>query len=134
MSQFHFKSKSAADSRDKFFRITAENFPVLKNLALQILDMDAGEQREPHFHPNAVQVDYCLSGQGQVGIVGPGGDRHVLDLVPGDAAFIPVGYVHWVKNTSEEPSRFMLIVSNELPETIEIRDLYAALPRELSSG
>ena len=120
MSKYHFAVNQAPKTDGRFFRITKENFPALRNLAVQDLDMSPGEVREPHLHPNATQMDYCLSGSGQVGIIGPEGKAEVIELTEGDAAYIPQGYVHWIKNNSSETARFILIVSNEMPETIEL--------------
>jgi oxalate decarboxylase/phosphoglucose isomerase-like protein (cupin superfamily) len=90
--------------------------------------MAAGERRAAHFHPNAAQLDYCISGTGEVGIISPDGNRHILTLVAGDAAFVPQGYVHWIENTSDAQSRFILIAANDRPETIEIQSMYTAVP------
>lgn len=127
MKDLHFKKAEAPEQNDEFFRITAENFPALKGMAIQDLDMAPGEIRRAHLHPNAMQMDYCISGSGEVGIVGPGGRREVFQLSEGDAAFIPQGYVHWIKNTAESSSRFVLVVSTESPETIEVAEIGADL-------
>lgn len=127
MKNLHFKKSEAPEQKDQFFRITAENFPALEGMAIQDLDMAPGELRRAHLHPNAMQMDYCVSGTGEVGIVGPGGHREVFELSAGDAAFIPQGYVHWIRNTADTPSRFVLVVSTESPETIEVADIGADL-------
>ncbi|MGL4437909.1 MAG: cupin domain-containing protein [Bosea sp. (in: a-proteobacteria)] len=128
MSKFLFKAGQSDQKSSKFFRISAAEFPALRGIAIQDLDMKVGDRREPHLHPNAMQMDYCISGKGQVGIIGPDGERHLVDLLPGDAAFIPSGYVHWIENTDEGRSRFILIVTNERPETIEVADIIETLP------
>ncbi|OWK25012.1 hypothetical protein AJ87_14695 [Rhizobium yanglingense] len=109
MSEFHFKRSQTAPKNERFFRISAGNFPTLKGMAIQDLDMAPGERRAAHLHPNAAQMDYCLSGTGEVGIIGPGGDQHIIALEPGDAAFVPQGYVHWIENKSAANARFILI-------------------------
>jgi len=63
-----------------FYRASEKNFPVLEGLAVQALDLAPGSVREPHTHPNANQLDYCISGKARVGIVGPSGDVQLLDL------------------------------------------------------
>ena len=128
MSVFHFDRTMSAPKNERFFRISAANFPVLKGMAIQDLDMQPGERRDAHLHPNAAQLDYCMSGAGEVGIVGPDGDAHIIPMSPGDAAFVPQGYVHWIENTSPDRSRFILIAAHERPETIEVQRTYAAIP------
>jgi oxalate decarboxylase/phosphoglucose isomerase-like protein (cupin superfamily) len=128
MSEYHFERTRSAPKNERFFRISSANFPVLKGIAIQDLNMAPGERRAAHFHPNAAQLDYCISGTGEVGIVGPGGDHQVIALQPGDAAFVPQGYVHWIENTSNAQSRFILIAAHDRPETIEVQGMYAAVP------
>ena len=40
-----------------------ENFPVLQGLAIQTFRLERGGVRPPHVHPNAAQLDYCVSGR-----------------------------------------------------------------------
>lgn len=128
MSEYHFSRTRSAPKNEKFFRISSANSPVLAGLAVPDLNMAPGERRTAHLHPNAAQLDYCISEVGEVGIVGPDGHRHVLALKAGDAAFVPQGYVHWIDNISDAPSRFILIATHERPETIEIRSAYETVP------
>jgi oxalate decarboxylase/phosphoglucose isomerase-like protein (cupin superfamily) len=128
MSEYHFSRTRSAPKNERFFRISSANFPVLKGMAIQDLDMAPGERRAAHFHPNAAQLDYCISGIGEIGIVGPDGDHHVFALQPGDAAFVPQGYVHWIENTSDAHSRLILIAAHDRPETIDIQSMYATVP------
>lgn len=131
MSKYHFSASERNSKNEGAFKISGANFPELKGIAIQDLLMAVGGYREPHTHPNAMQMDYCIYGRGEVGIVGPSGERHIIELVPGDAAFIPSGYVHWIKNVADEQSRFILITSDELPQTIEIGNVFASIPPEL---
>ena len=112
-----------------FYRANAGNFPVLKGLAIQALDLQPGAVREPHTHPNANQLDYCVSGKGLVGIVGPEGEAHYLELNPGDISFVPQGYLHWIENLGGEPLSFLVVLSHEEPQTIEFSEMYAGVPK-----
>ena len=113
------------------FRASQANFPALKGLAIQGLDLDPGAVREPHSHPNAEQLDYCVEGEAQVGIVGPDGHRQLLDLSPGHISFVPRGYVHWIENTGDQRLRFLVVLSHEEPETIELSETLAGVPPEV---
>ena len=41
----------------------ADNFPILKGMAIYTLHLEKGGVREPHWHPNAVELGYCLAGR-----------------------------------------------------------------------
>jgi len=121
-----YKSFPAGD----FYRANAKNFPVLKGLAVQALDLQPGGVREPHTHPNANQLDFCISGKGVVGIVGPEGETHYLELGPGDISFVPQGYLHWIENVGDEPLSFLVVLSHEEPQTIEFSEMYSGVPKQ----
>jgi oxalate decarboxylase/phosphoglucose isomerase-like protein (cupin superfamily) len=104
-------------------RASLKNFGVLKGLAIQALHLEGGVVREPHVHPNAHQLDYCVSGRARVGIVGPEGHKQYLDLEPGDISFVPQGYLHWIENRGKDRLDFLVILSHEEPETIELSEM-----------
>ncbi len=115
-------------SGGSLWRASAANFSALHGLAIQALDLKAGALREPHVHPNANQLDYCVSGHARVGIVGPEGHRQYLDLAEGDISFVPQGHLHWIENLGKEPLRFLVVLSHEEPETIELSDMVGGVP------
>jgi oxalate decarboxylase/phosphoglucose isomerase-like protein (cupin superfamily) len=110
--------------------VTEENFPVLRNLSYQQVDLDEEAVREPHIHPNAAQLVVVLSGRARIGIVGPGNYRQLLELEPGDMAFTPQGYLHWIENIGQESLSMGLILSSERPETIELSEMLGGASRE----
>jgi oxalate decarboxylase/phosphoglucose isomerase-like protein (cupin superfamily) len=114
----------------KFYRANIKNFPVLKGLAVQALDLEPGAIREPHTHPNASQLDFCVSGKGRVGIVGPEGETHYLELNPGDISFVPQGYLHWIETLGDQPLSMLVVLANENPQTIEFSEMFSGVPNE----
>lgn len=113
-----------------FRRASQKNFGVLRGLAIQSLHLDPGIIREPHVHPNANQLDYCVAGQAQVGIVGPDGHKQLLNLNVGDISFVPQGYLHWIQNVGKTPMHFLVVLSHEEPETIELSEMLQGVPKE----
>jgi len=117
--------------KGKLFRANKDNFPVLTGLAVQTLKLEEGALREPHLHPNAHQLDYCISGSARVGIVGPGNYRQILELQVGDISFVPQGYLHWIENIGNGPLHFQVVLSHERPETIELSEMLAGVPKSV---
>src|SRR3954452_18102961 len=99
-----------------------ENFPALRGLAIQTFRLEEGGLRAPHVHPNAAQLDYCVSGSARVGLIGPDGDVQLLDLNPGDISFIPQGHIHWIENRGRGPLHFLLVLASDEPETIMLSE------------
>lgn len=113
-----------------FFRANKNQFPALHGLAVQMLKLKPGAVREPHSHPNAEQLDFCVSGHARVGIIGPGGNQQLLDLSDGDISFVPRGYIHWIENVGSGQLHFLVILSDELPETIELSETLGGVPAD----
>ena len=111
-------------------RATKKKFPVLNCLAIQALHLKKGAIREPHIHPNAEQLDYCVSGKARVGIIGPEGHKQLLELDAGDISFVPQGYVHWIENIGQGPLHFLVVLSHEEPETIELSEILSGIPKD----
>jgi len=113
-----------------FLRATQKQFPALRGLAIQALKLKPGAVREPHSHPNAEQLDYCVSGEARVGIVRPEGHKQLLPLKAGDISFDPRGYVHWIENAGSGPLHFLVVLSHEQPETIELSETIHGVPAD----
>jgi oxalate decarboxylase len=81
---------------------TVKNFPVVgqSDAAIFLLKLEPGGPREPHWHPNAWELEYVVSGKARLGVVTPQGTTDIVDLGPGDVGFVPRGW-GWVgPNTS----------------------------------
>jgi oxalate decarboxylase/phosphoglucose isomerase-like protein (cupin superfamily) len=75
-----------------------------------------------------------MSGHARVGIVGPEGHKQLLDLHQGDISFVPRGYVHWIENAGSGELHFLVILSHELPETIELSETLSGVPGKTLSS
>ena len=132
LNKFEFEhSKPIEFAGGTLHRATKRNFPALRGLAIQALHLKTGVIREMHVHPNANQLDYCVSGRARVGIIGPEGHKQLFELTVGDISFVPQGYLHWIENLGPEPLHFLVVLSNEEPETIELSEMLAGIPRDI---
>lgn len=43
-------------------RLTADSFPLLNRMSIKRLVLAPGSIREPHWHANANELTYCISG------------------------------------------------------------------------
>ncbi|XP_044150042.1 uncharacterized protein LOC122938545 [Bufo gargarizans] len=95
-------------------------------LTLGTLRIKSNGLRQPHFHFNAHEMGYVISGCGQIGIVG---DRPVPDFTVGigDVFFFPIGTQHYIKSTCDEDLFMILAFStgNQL-ETLDMDDYFHA--------
>ena len=86
--------------------------------------------REPHWHPNAGELNYCVSGRAQIGLVAPDGNVQTFAVEAGDIAFIPRNWFHYIANVGDEPLQFLIffIVAEGRVQTINLSQTFESVP------
>ncbi|HXD70337.1 MAG TPA: cupin domain-containing protein [Gaiellales bacterium] len=109
---------------------TGENFPVLVDNAAAsfLLVLEPGAVREPHWHPNAWELDVPLSGHGRLGVANPEDTFSVQDILPGQIGFIPQGYAHYIENVGSEELHWVVVFNNTQPDDIGLSTTFAGMP------
>ena len=79
-----------------------------------------GGIREPHWHPNASELSYCIKGQAAMTIFSPGNNHDTFTIKPGEMTYVPRGYIHDIQNVGDEEAKFVLAFNNELPQDLGI--------------
>lgn len=95
-------------------------FPILEGMAIGLLTLKKGGVREPHWHPNASELGYCISGKTAMTIFSPGNgyDRFTIDA--GELSYVPIGYIHDIENIGDTDAKFLVVFNNEKPEDLGI--------------
>lgn len=108
----------------------AQNFPVVKgnDAAVFFVKMDKGALREPHWHPNAWEVDVPIRGRGRLGIVTPDGKVSEQILEVGDIGFVPQGWAHYIENVGDGPLEWQIVFNNSLPNDIGLSTMFGGMP------
>jgi oxalate decarboxylase len=105
----------------------ANNFRILSGLACYLLTLKPKGIREPHWHPNAAELDYVISGRGRMTIFSPGDNVDTFEVGPGEIVFIPSGYFHYIENVNRsEDMQFAVFFNHERPEDIGISGGFGA--------
>jgi oxalate decarboxylase len=65
-----------------------------------------------HWHPNADEWQYYISGHAGMTVFGSGGRSRLEEFGPGDVGYVPQGYGHYIENASETETCVTLIVLN----------------------
>ena len=110
-------------------------FPVLEDIAVYSLSLAPGGAREPHWHPNAAELNILVSGTARITLLSPNGGTETFDMGPGDISFMPQGYIHHIENTGSIPARYIIFFAHASPSDIGLsgclggfpNDMYAAL-------
>ncbi len=94
------------------WRIGQERFPISRTITGVILDLEGGGLRELHWHPNADEWQYVISGRVRVTLFGSKGRWRQETLDTGDVGYVPAGYGHSIENDSDDKPARILVAFN----------------------
>lgn len=119
---FHLGSTVPQVVRPGGTRIDAkrQNFPILSGMSLSLLKLHPDGIREPHWHPNANELGYCLEGKGLMTIFGPNASHHTFEIEPGTLAFVPMGYMHHIQNIGDQVFKMIICFDHEEPQDLHL--------------
>jgi oxalate decarboxylase len=109
---------------------TVKNFPVVgqSDAAIFLLTLEPGAVREPHWHPNAWEMEYVVSGNARLGVVLPDGTFDLVDLGPGDVGFVPQGWAHYIENIGNTVMKMPIVFGNNQPNDIGLSTFFSGVP------
>lgn len=107
------------------------NFPVLQGMAISLLRLDVKGMREPHWHPNANELSYCVEGKALMTIFNPGAGHSTFTIEPGVLSFVPMGSLHHIQNIGNTPLKLLVCFDNSNPEDLELSSSIAVMPKHI---
>jgi oxalate decarboxylase len=107
--------------------------PISKGIAGVSMTLEPGGLRELHWHPNADEWQYVISGQLSVTLFGSHGRYRIETLEKGDVGYIPQGYGHSIENVGSAPSRVLIGFNTGHYEAIDLSTFIAGNPAYLLS-
>lgn len=111
--------------------LRTEVVPKLADMTLLRLIIDVGAVREPHWHGNAAEFNYCVRGTAQVGIVSPSGESWTFTVNEGDVAFIPDNWFHYIANAGDEEVEIVAFFDAIAPSRIDLSTMAGFFPPEV---
>lgn len=101
---------------------------TLENISLLDIFLSADNNIEPHYHPNAAELVYCISGEITVSILNPFTKQFQhYTITPGQVANIPHGWWHYQMAT-EDRTHILAIFNAPTPEVILGSDILKLTP------
>ena len=91
---------------------SARECPVSTGIAGVSMRLAAGTLRELHWHANAAEWAYVISGNCRVTIYSPSGKAETLDFGPGDVWYFPRGHGHSIQGIGPGDCHFILLFDN----------------------
>lgn len=128
-------SRAQIDNKGGFVKMSNQFLlPLLKNLCIYQLRLNVQGAREPHWHPNAAELNYLIRGSAKIILLSPEGIYETIELKAGDLSFMPKGYLHHIENTGTEPAEFAVFFNNENPSDIGMSGCLGAYSNDLLSA
>ena len=129
---WHMMAQEPTKAPGGSVRITdSRNFAVSKTIAAARIEVEPGAIRELHWHPNADEWQYYLSGQGRMSVFASGGKSRTFDYQAGDVGYVPRDMGHYVENTGDEPLVFLACFRSDHYADISLAQWMGVLPPEL---
>ena len=108
-------------------RLTAEEFPLLSRMSIKRLVLNPGAIREPHWHANADELTYCLSGSLLVTVFDNADEFSSFTISAGQMFHIDSGALHHVENVGDTTAELIVVFSHERPEDFSLRGAFGAM-------
>ncbi len=110
--------------------IDSKNFPVTP-IAAAIVRVKPGGLRELHWHPNADEWQYYISGKGRMTVFAAGTHARTMDFQEGDVGYVLQSTPHYVENTGDTDLVFLEMFKTDHYEDISLAEWMAHTPHQL---
>ena len=111
--------------------VDQSKFPISTTMAGAILKMKPGTMRELHWHPNADEWQYYISGHARMTVFGSRGRKITREFGPGDVGYVPMGYGHYVENIGDEECEMLAAFNSGNYQEISLTEWLAKTPKLL---
>jgi oxalate decarboxylase len=108
-------------------RVDASVLPIMERLSIRLLVLAPLAVREPHWHANAHELGYCLSGEVLVTIAANHAQRESFVVGAGEMFFAPSGAMHSIENIGTEPAELVLAFSHARPEDFGMKAAFGSM-------
>jgi len=87
--------------------IDSRTFKAAANIAAAIVTIKPGGIRELHWHQNADEWQYFISGKGRMTVFATGGRARTMNFQAGDVGYIEKTLPHYIENTGDTDLKFL---------------------------
>jgi oxalate decarboxylase len=111
--------------------VDSSTFRVSTSVAAAIVTVHPGGMRELHWHQNADEWQYYISGKGRMTVVETGSRARTMDFEKGDVGYVPQTLLHYIENTGDTDLRFLEMFKANRYEDLSFSEWLAHTPPEL---
>jgi oxalate decarboxylase len=111
--------------------VDSSNFPASTTIAAALVEVDPGGMRELHWHPNADEWQYYISGKARMTVFAAESTANTFDYQAGDVGYIPFPMGHYIENTGNDTLRFLEMFRSDHYADISLDQWLALSPPDL---
>jgi oxalate decarboxylase len=111
--------------------IDSTTFKASTTIAAAIVTVHPGGMRELHWHQNADEWQYYISGKGRMTVVETGARARTMDFEAGDVGYVQQALAHYIENTGSEDLRFLEMFKARHYEDLSLSEWLSHTPAEL---
>lgn len=111
--------------------IDSSTFKASTTIAAAIVTVHPGGIRELHWHPNADEWQYFVSGQGRMTVFATGARARTMDFQAGDVGYVQKTLPHYVENTSSTDLVFLEMFKSASYQDLALSEWLTHTPPEL---
>jgi oxalate decarboxylase len=110
--------------------VDSRNFKVTTT-AMAMVTVHPGGLRELHWHPNADEWQFYISGKGRMTVVATGNKARTMDFQAGDVGYVQKTLLHHIENTGDSDLVFLEMFKANLFQEFSFSEWLAHTPSEL---
>ncbi|MBX3540347.1 MAG: cupin domain-containing protein [Chelatococcus sp.] len=113
---------------------SVKQFPASQGIAGVSMRLEPGGMRELHWHANAAEWAYVISGNCRTTLLNPDGGAEIDTFGPGDVWYFPRGWGHSIQGIGPGECHFILIFDNgdfSEDHTFSITDWLSRTPQDV---
>ncbi|WP_445477494.1 cupin domain-containing protein [Lysinibacillus irui] len=119
------------DSRNYINVLGVEQLNTLENVSLLDIFLSKDNVVEPHYHQNAAELVYCITGAATVSLLNPFTKKiQNFPIKPGQVANVPQGWWHY-EIATEDDTHLLAIFDAPTPEVILGSDILKFTPANI---
>ncbi|AEU34372.1 cupin domain-containing protein [Granulicella mallensis] len=107
-------------------------FTPSKAISGALVRIKPGGMRELHWHPNASEWQYWISGSGRMTVFASSGKARTMNFNPNDVGFVPAVAGHYIENTGTEDLVFLELFRSSYFAEFSLNQWIRRLPLQMA--
>jgi oxalate decarboxylase len=127
-------SEMAPTYKNKFGEariVDSRNFKVNNAVAMAHVTVHPGGMRELHWHQNADEWQYYVSGKARMTVFAASGRARTMDLEKGDVGYVQQTFPHYIENTGDQDLVFIELFKSNFFQDVSLNNWLTHMPSSL---